>query len=100
MGEALLPEYVLVAVVTVIAARCAPATAITVCERLLRAREITFVPCSPHFHASVATFRDVAAAGLSFADATIVTIARSRGASEIATFDGDFAKVHGVTLVP
>lgn len=99
-GVALLPEYVFLEVVTVIAARRDPPAAIAVAETLLRAREVEFVPCSAYFLATVDTFRRVAAMGLSFVDAAIVTIARNRGAPHVATFDGDFAKVDAMTLVP
>ena len=99
-GEALLPEYVFLEVVTVIAARRDPPAAITVGETLRPAREVEIVPCSAYLPATVDTFRRVAAMGLSFVDAAIVTIARSRGTHHVATFDGDFAKVDGMTLIP
>ncbi len=99
-GAALLPEYVFLEVVTVIAARRDPPAAIAVGATLLRAREVELVPCSAHFPATVDTFQRVAALGLSFVDAAIVTVARSRGAQRIATFDRDFAKIDGMTLVP
>ncbi len=99
-GTGLLLEYVFLEVVTVLAARRAPATAIAVSEILLRARELEFVPCSPHFAATMETFRGVAALGLSFVDAAIVTVARARRAAHIATFDTDFTKVADLTIVP
>lgn len=99
-GEALLPEYVFLEVVTEIAARRNPAAAVTAGAILLRSREVELVPCSVHFPATVDTFQTVAALGLSFVDAAIVTVARSRGAQRIATFDRDFAKIDGLTLVP
>lgn len=99
-GNTLLLEYVYLEVVTVLAARRTPATAVMVGETLLRAREVELVPCSQHFLASVETFGRVAQLGLSFVDAAIVTIARARGAHHVATFDADFAKVDGLAVVP
>jgi predicted nucleic acid-binding protein len=99
-GTVLLPEYVYLEVVTVIAARRSAAAAVAVGETLLRAREIEFVPCSEHFPAVVATFRQVVGSGLSFVDAAIVAIARARRARHIATFDTDFAAVDGLAMVP
>ena len=99
-GEALLPEYVYVEVVTVLAARRAPDVAAAVGETLLRAREVELVPCSEHFPSAIETFRRVAGLGLSFVDAAIVTIARARGVHHVATFDADFAKVEGLEVVP
>lgn len=99
-GEALLLEYVYLEVVTVIAARRSSATALGVGETLLRAREVEFVPCSEHFAASVEMFGRVADLGLSFVDAAIVTVARARGASLVATFDADFARVDDLEMLP
>lgn len=99
-GTALLPEYVFLEVVTVIAARRTPAAAIAVGEALLSARELEVVPCSEHFPATMATFRQVASFGLSFADAAIVAIARARGTSTIATFDRGFARVKDLDILP
>lgn len=99
-GEALLPEYVYLEVVTVIAARRSPETAIAVGEKLLNAREVELVPCSPHLPATLAAFRELVASGLSFVDASIVAIARARGARHVATFDRDFARVDRLVVVP
>ncbi len=99
-GEVLLPEYVFLEVVTVLAARRGAQTAISTAKALLEAREVTFVYCSDHFADTLETFRLHASDGLSFADAAIVTIARSFKADCVATFDRDFAKVSGVRIVP
>lgn len=99
-GTALLPEYVYLEVVTVLAVRRSAETAVKVGATLLRAREVELVPCSQHFTASVETFAHLASLGLSFVDTAIVTIARARGASHVATFDADFAKVDDLTVVP
>ncbi|HUP21035.1 MAG TPA: PIN domain-containing protein [Gemmatimonadota bacterium] len=96
-GETLLPEYVVLEVLTVIAARLDHASAIGVGTRLLGQREIAFVPCSEHFTAGFEEFRRQPA--LSFADAAIVAIARRHGA-RILAFDADFRQVEGVDLLP
>lgn len=96
-GSALLPEYVFLEVVTVLAARSDHASAVQAGEVLLGNREIEFVPCSEIFLPAFATFRRHG--GLSFADAAIVAIAESRGAS-ILTFDSDFRKLDHVKVVP
>jgi predicted nucleic acid-binding protein len=99
-GPALLPEYVFLEVVTVLAARRSIEVAISAADVLLRAREVEFVPCSQYFLATLETFRREARFGLSFADAAIVAVQRARHAPYVATFDADFRKIAGVTVVP
>ena len=96
-GAALLPEYVFLEVVTVLAARKDHASAVEAGAALLGIRELEFVPCSEVFLAAFDVFR--AYRGLSFADAAIVAIARERAAS-ILTFDSDFGRVEGLEVVP
>lgn len=96
-GLALLPEYVFLEVVTVLAARSGHESAIQAGDVLLGNRELEFVPCSEIFLASFDSFRRYA--GLSFTDAAIVAIARQRGAS-ILSFDTDFQKVEGLEVMP
>ena len=100
-GPALLPEYVFLELATVLAARRDLATAIHVGDVLLSAKEIEFVACSDLFPTAFELFRaQPPSAGLSFADAAIVAVARARGARHIASFDMGFARVDGVELVP
>ena len=99
-GPILLLEYVFLEIVTVLAARRDLATAVSVGEILLGAREVELVPCSPYFLSAYQAFREQEATRLSFADATIVTVARDRGAGAIATFDPDFRDLPGVEIVP
>jgi predicted nucleic acid-binding protein len=99
-GEALLPEYVFLEVVTVLAVRRSAQTAISTAKTLLEAREVTFVYCSDHFADTLETFRVHAGDGLSFADAAIVAIARSFDTNTVATFDRDFSKVSGIRILP
>lgn len=95
----LLPEYVFLETVTVLAARRGLRKAVDVGDLLLAAREIEFVPCSQIFLDVVDTFRRQADGTLSFADAAIVTIARREGA-DIATFDRDFEDLEGIRVIP
>jgi predicted nucleic acid-binding protein len=102
-GRAILPEYVFVEVMTVLAARRDLATATRVGQTLLAARDLELVPCWSLFLDVFETFRAQAKGKrrqLSFTDAAIVAIARQRGAEHIATFDPDFRIVPGVTVVP
>jgi predicted nucleic acid-binding protein len=100
-GPALLPEYVFLELVTVLAARRDLATAIHAGDVLLGAREVEFVARSDLFEETLAVFRGQRpSAGLSFADAAIVAVARARGARHVASFDRGFTRVDGITLVP
>lgn len=96
-GEVLLPEYIVLEVLTVIAARCSHESAVHVGAVLLGHREIDLVSCSDFFAASFEVFRSHRA--LSFADAAIVAIARERRA-RVLSFDADFATVEGIEIVP
>lgn len=99
-GDGLLPEYVVLEVTTVLALRRDLETAVRVGNLLLNARELEFVPCSDVFLEAFQTFRSQPAAGLSFVDATILTIARGRGAEFVASFDGDIRESEDLTAVP
>ena len=99
-GTALLPEYVFLEVVTVLGARRGLAAAVAAGEILLGARELEFVPCSAHFLETYRVFREQREFRLSFADAAIVSIARSRGALAVATFDDDFRAFEDLRVVP
>lgn len=100
-GRAVLPEYVFLEVVTVLAARRDLRTAVEVGDTLLRAREVDFVPCSAHFQAAFERFRAQAEERLSFTDAAIVVLARQvSGDGHVATFDADFRAIEGVAAVP
>lgn len=97
-GRALLLEYVVLEVATVLRARRDHATASRVLTTLLDAHEVDYVPCSDFFQQTLAVFLGEASAALSFTDAAIAHVARSRSAA-VATFDADFAKLDGVSLV-
>jgi predicted nucleic acid-binding protein len=99
-GRALLLEYVVVEVATVLLARRGLETATRVTRTLLESREVDFVPCSDIFVESLETFARQQSGTLSFTDAAIVTVARRDGGRVIATVDRDLARVSGITAVP
>ncbi len=98
-GRALLLEYVVLEIATVLLARRGLAVANEVTARLLQAREVEFVPCSDLFLEALKVFRTQTTERLSFADAAIVTVARRQRPGFVATFDADFTGVDGVTVV-
>lgn len=100
LGTGLLLEYVFMEVVTVLHAKLGLAEAVRVGELLLAARELTFVPCSDRFLATLETFRAQSDRGLSFADAAIVTMARLHPPGRVATFDRALGAVDGVKPIP
>lgn len=99
-GPALLPEYVVLEALTVVAAKRGLQLANEAASRILCAREMEYVPCSPFFSRALDVFRTQRGTRLSFADSAIVAIARDRGADRVATFDRDFRKVSGLRVVP
>lgn len=99
-GRALLLEYVVLEVVTVLLARRGLETASRVASILLQAREVDFVACSDFFAETMESFQRQKRSSLSFTDAAIVTVARSRGVRWIATFDRDFTGIEGVSPIP
>jgi predicted nucleic acid-binding protein len=99
-GRALLLEYVFLEVVTVLVARRGLQTASRVATALLEAREVDFLPCSDVFLEALETFRSQRRGTLSFTDAAIVTVARKSGGCPVATFDADFRRVDGISVVP
>jgi predicted nucleic acid-binding protein len=99
-GRALLLEYVFLEVTTVLLVRRNLNVASAVASILLQAREIDFVPCSELFVDTVKTFRNQTGTEFSFADAAIIAAARRYSAPNIATFDGEFAKLKDIAVVP
>lgn len=99
-GPVLLPEDVLLEVVTVLLMRRGLAVASRVARVLLDAREVEFVPCAPLFRDAVETCLGQTGSTLSFADAAVVTLAGQRGARFVATFDNAFLAVSSVAVVP
>lgn len=99
-GQALLLEYIFLEVATVLLARRGLPVAASVASVLLQAREVDFIPCSEIFLDTLETFRNQRETRLSFADAAIVTAARTFSAGTVATFDSEFDKINGITVVP
>lgn len=99
-GRALLLEYVIVEVATVLLVRRNLSTAVRVVDALLRAGEVEFLPCSAIFLATLDTFRNQQPSDLSFVDAAILTVARQRDVEHVATFDRDFAGLDGIEPLP
>jgi predicted nucleic acid-binding protein len=99
-GAAILPEYVFLEVTTVIAARLGLKEAVATRETLLASEEVEFIPCSEFFLDSFDILRAQKDGGMSFAEAAIVAIARRRNSPFVATFDRDFRKVEGITVIP
>lgn len=99
-GRALLLEYVVVEVTTVLLARRGLETASTVATALLGSREVDFVPCSDIFVESLDAFTRQSSGVLSFTDSAIVAVARKQPESLVATFDRGIAAVAGISVVP
>jgi predicted nucleic acid-binding protein len=98
--EGLLLEYVFLELVTVLQMRVDHPTAVAAGDALLRARELLFVPASDVFLPALETFRSQGDRGLSFADAAILTVARRSAGGRVATFDGAFRGLDGITVLP
>jgi len=99
-GPGLLLEYVLLEVVTVLLMRRNLEVASRVGRLLLTARELEFVPCSDVFLQALQTFEGQAGTRLSFTDAALAVIARTRAEGRILTFDAEFAKFPGLHPQP
>ena len=99
-GQGLLLEYVFLEVVTVLMARRGLPVASATATALLSARELDLVPCSGIFLETLETFRNQEGTRLSFADAAILTVARQQADGFVATFDKDFRKLEGISVVP
>lgn len=98
-GRAQLLEYVFLEVVTVLRARAGTAVAGEAADTLLKAADLDFVPCSGIFLDALEIFRREST-DLSFTDAAIVCVARKDKNGFVATFDRDFNRVSGVTVIP
>jgi predicted nucleic acid-binding protein len=98
-GRALLLEYVVLELATVLMARRSVEVAAEAVEALLSSTEVDFVPCSDRFVRTLQAFADQRSGTLSFADAAILATARERAAGHVATFDADFASEPGITVV-
>ncbi len=99
-GKGLLLEYIFLEIVTVLLVRRDNAVATRVGRILLDAAELEFVPCSDLFLETFQTFSIQAGTRLSFADAAILGVARSRADGLILSFDEGFQKISGLRINP
>ncbi len=99
-GRALLLEYVLVEVATVVLMRRDLTTALRVCDALLQAEDVDFVAGAEVLDDALAVFRHQSGGRLSLVDAAIVAVARSRADGLVATFDRALAAVEGIAALP
>ncbi len=99
-GPVLLPEYIFLEVVTVLASRRGLEKAAAGGTQLLESAQFEFVDCSPYFQASFEAFRLQRSTKMSLADASVLAIAKARGADHVATFDDDFRNVTGISVIP
>lgn len=98
-GKGLLLEYVFLEVMTVLLIRRDLTAAIRVGRILLGARELEFVPCSDLFPNTLESFSTQAGTRLSFTDAAIASVARTRADGFVLSFDEDFRNVGGLRVV-
>jgi len=77
------------------AGRCSDAANI-----LLDSAEVDFMPCSDFFEDTFRTFASQRSGRLSFVDAAIAPLARRNDPGFVATSDGDFRDLSGVTVIP
>ena len=99
-GQGLLLEYVYLEIVTVLLVRRDLSIATRIGRVLLHAAELEFVPCSDLFLETVEAFSTQAGTRLSFADAAIAGVARSRADGRILSFDEEFKKVSDLHINP
>lgn len=98
-GRALLLEYVVLELATVLMLRRDVQAAADAVEALLNAAEVDFVPCSDRFVRTLEAFGAQRSGALSFADAAIIATARERASGYVATFDKTLADEPGITAV-
>jgi predicted nucleic acid-binding protein len=99
-GKGLLLEYIFLEIVTVLLVRRDHAVATRVGRILLDAAELEFVPCSDLFLETFQDFSTQAGTRLSFADAAIAGVARSRADGLILSFDEKFRKISSLRINP
>lgn len=104
-GQGLLLEYVYLEIVTVLLVRRDLSIATRIGCVLLDAAELEFVPCSDLFLETVEAFSTQAGSTqggirLSFTDAAIAGMARSRADGKILSFDEEFKKVSDLHINP
>ena len=96
----LLLDYIFLEITTVLMLRRDLSVATRVGRILLDAEELEFVPCSDLFSQTIETFSNQAGTRLSFADAAIASVARSRADGQILSFDEEFKKLASLRINP
>jgi predicted nucleic acid-binding protein len=96
----LLHEYALAEITAVLVRRLGTATAAAHATELLEAAEVEVVPAWPGFPAAWRRFAQQRGTRHGLADAALLQMAEERGVRRIATFDQEFRKAKGVSLVP
>ncbi len=99
-GRGLLLEYVFLEIMTVLLLRRDLSVAARVGRILLDAEELDFVPCSELFSETMENFSNQGGTRLSFADAAIASVARSRAEGLLLSFDQEFRRVAGLRVNP
>lgn len=99
-GSGFLLEYVFLEVMTVLMVRRDLFTATRVGRILLDAQELDFVPCSDLFMETMECFSGQSGTRLSFADAAIAAVARSRAGGQVLTFDAEFRRIPDLHVFP
>ncbi len=99
-GRVLLPEYVLLELATVLAARAGMPAARSAIRELTNAREVEFVRCARYLPRAYGTFHAQEEGRLSLVDCVLVEIARDEESVAIATFDKAIAARDDVRAVP
>jgi predicted nucleic acid-binding protein len=99
-GRGLLLEYVFLEIMTVLLLRRDLSVATRVGRVLLDAEELEFVSCSDMFIETMESFSSQGGTRLSFTDAAIATVARSRADGLLLSFDEEFRKIAGLRVNP
>jgi predicted nucleic acid-binding protein len=99
-GKGLLLEYVFLETMNVLLVRRDHSVAARVGHALLNAKELEFVACSDMFLEALQGFSSQAGTRLSFTDAAIAWIARTRAHGLILSFDEEFRKIAGIRINP
>lgn len=99
-GIGLLLEYVYLEIMTVLLLRRDLSVATRVGRILLDAEELEFVPCSDLFLETMESFSSQGGTRLSFADAAIFWVARTRADGLLLSFDEEFRKISGLRVNP
>lgn len=99
-GRGLLLEYVFLEITTVLMLRRDLSSAARVGRILLDAEELELVPCSDLFVQTFESFSNQGGSRLSFTDAAIASVARSRADGQILSFDEGFRKIASLRVNP